>query len=67
MAEYVLTIHNDKAPPNSTEHFEANPAQITTESVQNGERIAVHDDKPDNLLLEAFVPSGTAYTLRRKD
>ncbi|WP_049991307.1 hypothetical protein [Natrinema salifodinae] len=61
---YSLTIYDET--PLSTETFEALPENITTESAENGERILVHDDSPDDIRLEVFVPEGTAYTLRKE-
>ena len=63
--KYTLEIHDGGAPI-LTETFEARPEQVTTESTGNGERIIVSDDF-DDILLEMFVPKGTAYTLRKED
>jgi hypothetical protein len=64
--EYSLAIHDNET-TFSTETFEADPQKITTESAENGERVVVYDDGPEDIFLEAFVPEGTAYTLRKVD
>lgn len=64
--EYILTVHDyDEAI--TTETFEADPKFITTESTENGEKIVVTNDDPDDIKLEVFVPRGTPYTLRKED
>lgn len=62
--KYTFTINDPEA---TTETFEVDPKWIVTESTENGERITVHDGDPDDLLLEAFVPNGTPYTIRKRD
>ncbi|QLK25416.1 hypothetical protein HYG81_15180 [Natrinema zhouii] len=64
--EYTLAIHDNET-PFSRETFKADPEKITTESAEHGERVVVYDDGPEDILLEAFVPKGTVYTLRRED